>query len=292
VSWRRPLSERLCQAVLRRPFDDELGRKGWLGRFCNAQPHVLCRHTLTIAGWPRLPRALRVAFLSDLHVGSHAGDVARLARIADEAAALAPDLALFGGDYINMQLFGGGRVPPRVVAALLARIKAPLGRFAILGNHDYVYGEVDVAAALTDHGIIVLDHARHTVTVGNHALDIVGLPDAHVVRPQLRPLLDALSPEQPAIVLTHDPVWFKHVPPGPFLTLAGHTHGGQIRLPGIGVLKNSSRAPLRWTHGLIAEEGRFLYVSAGLGTSAIPLRIGVPPEFAVIDINGPDQNAA
>jgi predicted MPP superfamily phosphohydrolase len=252
----------------------------------------VCRHALTIPGWPRLPRALRIAFLSDLHVGSHAGDVARLAAVADEAAALAPDLALFGGDYVNMQLFGGGRVPPRVAAALLARIEAPLGRFAILGNHDYVYGEEDVAAALVEHGVTVLDHDRRAIAVGNHTIDIVGLPDAHVVRPQLRPLLENLSSERPAIVLTHDPVWFKEVPAGPFLTLAGHTHGGQIRLPGIGVVKNASHAPRRWTHGLIVENGRHLYVCAGLGTSGLPLRIGVPPEFAVLDINGPDMNAA
>lgn len=290
MSPRRPPFERLCQAVLRRPFSDDLGRKGWFERFSGAQPHVICRHVLTIPGWPRLSRALRVAFLSDLHVGSHAGDVARLAAIAGETAALAPDLALFGGDYVNMQLFGGGRVPPRVVAALLARIEAPLGRFAILGNHDYAYGEQDITAALVEHGITVIDHDRHAIAVGNHAIDIVGLPDAHVVRPQLRGLLQGLSPQRPAIVLTHDPVWFKDVPAGPFLTLAGHTHGGQIRLPGVGVLKNSSRAPRSWTHGLIVENGRHLYVSAGLGTSAIPLRIGVPPEFAVLDINGPDAN--
>jgi predicted MPP superfamily phosphohydrolase len=205
--------------------------------------------------------------------------------------ALAPDLALFGGDYVNMQLFGGGRVPPRVVARSLARIKAPLGRFAILGNHDYVYGEHAVAAALIDHDITVLDHDRQTIAVGNHAIDLIGLPDAHVVRPQLRPLLKTLSPERPAIVLTHDPVWFKEVPAGPFLTLAGHTHGGQIRLPRIGVIKNASHAPRRWTHGLIVEDGRYLYVNAGLGTSGIPLRVGVPPEYAVLDLNGPDMNA-
>jgi predicted MPP superfamily phosphohydrolase len=248
---------------------------------------VLQRHVLTIPGWPRLPRPLRLVFMTDLHVGSHADDVARLAAIADEAAALAPDLALFGGDYVNMQLFGGGRVPPLTVAKLLTRIKAPLGRFAILGNHDYTYGETEVAAALTDHGITVLDHERHAMTVGNHVIDLVGLPDAHVIRPRLRAVLAGLSSERPAIVLTHDPVWFKDVPAGPFLTLAGHTHGGQIKLPIVGVLKNSTRAPLRWSHGLIVEDGRHLIVSAGLGTSGIPLRIGVPPEYAVLDINGP-----
>ena len=72
---------------------------------------------------------------------------------------------------------------------------------------------------------------------------------------------------------------------GPHLTLAGHTHGGQIRLPWIGAFTNASRAPLRWSLGHVVEEGRHLYVTSGIGTSGIPLRIGVPPEFAVIDVS-------
>ena len=138
MSERRPFSERLAQRVLRRPYGDAQGRKGWLTGLARAQPHVVRRYALTLPGWPRFPRPLRIVLLSDLHVGSHSGDVARHAAIVQEAAALAPDLVLFGGDYVNMQLFGGGRVPPRVVAGLLARIAGRHGRFAILGNHDYI----------------------------------------------------------------------------------------------------------------------------------------------------------
>ena len=83
-------------------------------------------------------------------------------------------------------------------------------------------------------------------------------------------MLASLAPDRPAIVLTHDPVWFKDVPPGPFLTLAGHTHGGQIKLPGLGVVTNASRAPQRWSHGLVVEGGRHLIVTAGLGTGRHP----------------------
>ena len=126
-------------------------------------------------------------------------------------------------------------MPPRVIARLLARIMGRHGRFAILGNHDYIYGEQEVAAALRAHGIAVLDHERGTFTFGKHAIDVVGVPDAHVVRPQAQALLAGLAPDRPAIVLAHDPVWFKDVPAGPYLTLAGHTHGGQIKLPGFGV---------------------------------------------------------
>lgn len=285
MSKSRPFSETVTQRALRRPYDDAHGRKGWLTAFARAQPHVVRHYALTLPGWPRFARPLRVVLLADLHVGSHSGDVARHAAIAREAAALQPDLVLFGGDYVNMQLFGGGRVPPRVVAALLAPVLGRHGRFAILGNHDYTYGERDVAAALQDHGIAVLDHASGSFVFGDHSIDVVGIPDAHLVRPQAKALLAGLS-QRPTIVLAHDPVWFADVPAGPFLTLSGHTHGGQIRLPGIGIVTNASRAPKRWSHGLIVEEGRHLVVTAGLGTSGVPIRIGVPPEFVVIEVTG------
>ena len=286
MSERRPSGERLVRRLIRRPYRDELGGKGWLTRFAHPQPHVLRRYALTLPGWPRFERPLRIAFLSDFHIGSHTGDVARHAAIAEEAAALKPDLVLFGGDYVNSQFFGRGRVPPLVIAALLSRIAGAHGRFAILGNHDYIYGEDDVAAALRAHEIAVLDNASGTFSFDGHQIDVLGLPDAHLVRPQARAALAALTPARPAIVLAHDPMWFKHVPAGPHLTLCGHTHGGQIKLPGLGVIRNASAAPLRWSYGLVVENGRHMIVTSGLGTSFMPLRIGVPPEFVVIELTG------
>jgi uncharacterized protein len=277
---------RLTRAILRPPFRDELGRKGWLAEVSRAQRHIVRRLRLEIGGWPRWRRPLRVAFLSDLHTGSHSDDVARLNAIVDEIAALAPDLVLFGGDYVNMQPFGGGRVPPRTTAAALSRLEAPLGRFAILGNHDYVYGERAVADAFEQHGIPVLDHARRSMRFQDHTIDLVGVPDAHVTRAEAYALLAGLSAERPTIVLAHDPVWFAHLPAGPHLMLAGHTHGGQIRLPGIGVVRTATKAPRRWIHGLIEERGQYLYVTSGIGTSGLPLRWGVPPEIVVLDMSG------
>jgi predicted MPP superfamily phosphohydrolase len=277
---------RLSRALARPPFRDELGRKGWLAEISRAQRHVIRRLHLEIAGWPQWRRPLRVAFLSDLHTGSHSDDVVRLNAIVDDAAALAPDLVLFGGDYVNMQPFGGGRVPPRTIAAILSRLEAPLGRFAILGNHDYTYDERAVTDALENHGITVLDHLRHSVRFQNHSIDIIGVPDAHVTRAEAYSLLTGLSPDKPTIVLAHDPVWFGHLPAGPHLMLAGHTHGGQIRLPGIGIVRTATKAPRRWIHGLVEERGQYLYVTSGIGTSGVPVRWGVPPEFAVLDMSG------
>ncbi len=286
MSERRPFQERVLGAIIHRPFDDETGHKGLLGRFAHAQPHVVRRYELTLPGWPRFTRPLRIAFLSDFHVGSHTGDVTRLATIAKGAAAYKPDLVLFGGDYMNMQPFGHGRVPPRVIAGALSRITGRCGRFAILGNHDYMYGKLDVTRALRDTGIVVLDHGQQSFTYEKHSIDVAGVPDAHVQWLEAKGFLPGLPRDRPTIVLTHDPARFAEVPDGPFLTLAGHTHGGQIKLPVVGVLVNASRAPLRWTHGLVVEGGRHMIVTAGLGTSSLPLRIGVPPEFVIVDVTG------
>src|SRR6201999_4543054 len=125
---------------------------------------------------------LRVVFLSDLHTGSHTGDIPRLAAIVREAAGDRPDLVLFGGDYMNSQFFGGGRVPPGVTARLLAPLQGRHGRFAVLGNHDYMYGEDVVAEALREHGIAVLDHEEASFDFGGHRIGVVGVPDAHLVR--------------------------------------------------------------------------------------------------------------
>ena len=283
MTERRPRKP-LTYALTRPPFRDEVGRK-WFARLLRAQPHVVQTLSLRMPDWPQRSKPLRIAFLSDFHTGCHADDLARLRAIVAEAAAHRPDLVLFGGDFVNMMLFGGGRVAPRAIAAALAGVDAPLGRFAVLGNHDIDYGAEEVRNALRERDIAVLDDERRELRFDGIAIDLLGIPDARVERPTALAALAALA-NRPTLVLAHDPYWFFHLPAGPHLMLAGHTHGGQICLPGIGPLTNMSRAPLRWTSGLIVENGRHLYVTRGLGTSGLPIRFLAPPEFAVLEIDG------
>ena len=143
-AWR----DRLFRALTRPPYRDPEGRKGLLAPFAHPLPHRVRHLQMELPGWPRWPRALRIAYLSDFHAGSHTNDVARFGRIVEEGASYSPDLGLFGGDYVNFIPYGGGRVPPRTVAAILSRLKAPLGQIAVLGNHDRNYGEAEIAEAL------------------------------------------------------------------------------------------------------------------------------------------------
>jgi predicted MPP superfamily phosphohydrolase len=212
--------------------------------------------------------------------------VERIAAIAREAASYTPDLVLFGGDFLNMQTFGGGRIPPVVVARLLAPLRAPLGQLAVLGNHDTEYDAAEVAAALEQNRIEVLNDRRRTIRFEDLPLDIVGLPDTdHRALVPSREIANQ-TPSVPAIFLAHDPVWWTMIQPGLSLTLAGHTHGGQIRFPLLGPLSNASNARLAWSYGLIRENSKIMYVTSGIGTSFIPMRWRAPPEFVILDVSG------
>ena len=266
----RTLLERLAAAVVKRPFTDELGHKGWFERGSRAQPHIVCRLDVLVKGWPRFARPLRIAFLTDFHAGSHTGDVQRLTAILAEAASYSPDLVLFGGDYVNMQYFGGGRLAPRVIAALIARLDALHGRFAVLGNHDYIYGEQDVAVALRDYGVVVLDHERRTLTVDGHLIDIVGVPDAHVIRPSPR-LLAGMKPTRPTLCLA--PIRRGSRSPRRPVPYPRRPHAwGPDQAPRHWRPGERQYRALALDHGLIVEGGRQLYVSAGLGMSGLPIR--------------------
>lgn len=279
----RRLSHRLQKAFMRRlAFEDHDGEKGPISRYFLAPRHVLNAVTVQVAGWPT-ESVLRIAVLADLHLGSHAGDVPRLQGIVEEVNALSPDLILLPGDFVNAMLWGRGRVPPERVAELLAPLTAPLGIFAVIGNHDRDLDGPRVERALEAHGVSILENKMARILSGGVEICILGLSDARSGKPDLS-LLEKLSESNPTLILTHDPVLFGKLPRGPHLMVCGHTHGGQIKLPIFGVLTNASEAPLRWTAGLIEENGRRLFVSTGLGTSGLPLRLGVPPEIALLTV--------
>ena len=115
---------------------------------------------------------------------------------------------------------------------------------------------------------------------------VVGLADEQTRQPDIDKAFSDLIGDEPILLMAHDPATFAAVPKGNSLTLSGHTHGGQFRFPFIGPLVNSSSAPLRWTLGHVVEDGRHLFVSSGLGTSVLPLRINCAPDICFLTICG------
>jgi len=245
---------------------------------------VVRRLTLALPAWPGALDGLRVGLLGDLHAGvPHAGreTIARwVATMNDEA----PDLVALVGDYADAHPYFGGRLTPEQVAGELAALRAPLGRYAVLGNHDWRTFGVRAWTALESAGIPVLENASVAVETRGRRLHVAGLADMRWRRPDVARALRDIPSGEPVVLLAHDPDLFPEVPERVALTLAGHTHGGQIAIPLLRRLIVPSRHGERYVSGHVAEHGRHLYVTTGLGTSGAPLRLHAPPELVVLEL--------
>jgi len=233
------------------------------------------------APW-QAPAGLKVAVAADWHLSTQSlwrvTSAERAARIVDQINAARPDVVLLPGDF----LAGSGEDEDFAIedmAAVLGRLKAPQGVYAVLGNHDWWHDGERIARALTAQGIRVLENA--SVRLPGHALWVVGIGDDSTghSRPELA--LAGVPPGAPTLVMMHDPFSFAAMPPTKGLVVAAHTHGGQISLPGLGALVVPGRAPREWAYGWIAHQGRRMYVTSGLGVSILPVRFNMRPEWVL-----------
>ena len=242
-------------------------------------------HTIQLEDWP--PTAeLRVALLADIHTGSPFNGLGRLHRIVEATNGQNPDLVLLAGDFVIHGVLGGSFVSPGEIAQVLANLQAPLGVFAVLGNHDNWLGRKAVTDALTSARIRVLEDQAIPISARGLDLWLVGLGDEWTSRPDIPSVLEGVPETALTIAFTHNPDLFPRIPSSVDLTLAGHTHGGQVSLPLVGPLVVPSRYGQRFAAGHIQEEGRHLFVSPGLGTSILPVRLGVFPEISLLRIAG------
>lgn len=248
------------------------------------------RHvTVESAQWRGPP--LRIGVISDTHVAAPHTDVARIERLVARMNGQRPDVVVLLGDY------AGGHEP----AAMRARpeqseilrgveafrgLSAPLGVHGVLGNHDSWYDDAAISAALTRAGVTVLDNRAERIARPGGAFWLAGLADMHSPRepPLVSATLRQVADDAPVVVLTHWPDPFVEVPDRVALTLAGHTHCGQVNLPVFGRLVHASRMSERWACGLYDEGGRKLFVTGGVGVSILPVRFRAPPEIAVVTL--------
>lgn len=252
---------------------------------------------LSLPGWGVRP-PLSICVIADLHAGEPWMSLGRVRQIVGAANALAPDLHVVLGDLPAHHAFITGHVAMRDVADALAELEAPFGRHAVLGNHDWWDDEMalrtrrgppiirrlleDAGVPVLANGAIRLPHGDGVWLVGTDSTLAYGhrQPGADNLLSALAPLND----DAPAILLAHEPDIFPRVPTRVALTLAGHTHGGQVRVFGHSAVV-PSRYGNRYAYGLVEEGGRSLVVSGGLGCSMLPVRLGVPPELTVIRLS-------
>lgn len=238
---------------------------------------------------PRWPsgRPLSIAVIADLHAGGPNVGIDRVREVVALANGLNCDLAVLLGDFFATHAFVTTRVPHDDWARELARLKAPLGIWAILGNHDWWFDIAGVRRALANHRIPVLENDAVLVGTGRDKFWLAGLGDQIAHRlgdgnfrgvDDLPGTIAKIRGDEPAILLAHEPDIFPQVPDRIALTLAGHTHGGQIRIPYVWPRWVPSAYGARYAYGHVVENGRHLIVSGGIGTSRVPMRLGVPPE--------------
>ena len=254
----------------------------WMLHIASSMP--VERHTTVAVDWPAgvSKRPIRIALISDTHVSGPDNEPLRMRRIAHAVNAARPDIILLGGDYLSYDKPFGRRYYVQDAIAPLGKFRAPLGVVAVVGNHDFWRGTNRAARrALEEHGITVLvNDAVRRGPLGIGGVDDLykGAPDAAGTFAKMRAVGGI------PILLAHEGDLFADPVDTAALTLSGHTHCGQVSLPVIGPLWVPSRLGLRYACGRYDERGRTLIVGGGVGTTALPIRLGAVPEYWIITL--------
>jgi predicted MPP superfamily phosphohydrolase len=262
------------------------------------------RYALTPPRWPaNLP--LEIAVIADIHACEPYMPAARVKRVCDVANALKPDLTVILGDFNGGHNFATAPVLPSQWGEAISGLRAPLGVYAILGNHDWWHGALprirannvaEISQALKDAGVALMENDAIKLTHLGQPFWLVGLGDQLAYRVGHRRYrgaddvdlaLSRVTDDAPVILLAHEPYVFHRVPDRVSLTLCGHTHGGQVDLPIIGSPVAARRFGANHVYGHAVEDGRHMIISAGLGTSSFPVRFGRPPEVVMISLGSP-----
>jgi predicted MPP superfamily phosphohydrolase len=189
---------------------------------------------IVVPAWPDACNGKRIAILADLHVGSPYKGLDSLKILVNDVNNEAPDLILLPGDFVIHGVVGGSFVTPEKAAKILTDLHAPMGVYAVLGNHDWWLDPDRVQKALENNNIIVLEDKSRYITSGKCQLRLVGISDFWEGPHDIEPAMSKVKPGEHVLAFTHNPDVFPELPAKIALTIAGHTHGGQVYLPGIG----------------------------------------------------------
>jgi predicted MPP superfamily phosphohydrolase len=247
---------------------------------------IVRRVEIVSEDWHGAP--LTIAAIGDTHVGSPHVDAARMGRIVQRVNELHPELVVLLGDYVGGHAPARARSPAENQEILggvgtLAALVARYGKVAVIGNHDSWYDRQAITTALQEAGAAALWNRNIVIRRSGGAVVIAGLADFDTGAPDFAAALDGAPEGADTIILSHSPDPFAQMPRGPALMLAGHTHCGQVTIPLVGRPFTPQRNP-RYACHLIEENGRRMYVTAGIGTSKLPVRFLNPPEIVLITI--------
>lgn len=237
-------------------------------------------HRVAVPFLPEALRGLRVAQLSDLHRSELTPD-RLLHRAASLANAACPDLIVLTGDFVS-------RSPADIepCARIVSGLRARLGVYGILGNHDYVAGAKAVERALAHAGVEMLINRGVRL---EHDLWLAGLDDSRRGRPDVARTFSGIGPQEPILALTHNPAVAERFSDRACIALSGHTHGGQILLPILTARAVRRIGAEHYRAGWYTVGKVQLYVNRGLGRVGLPLRLFCHPEVSVFTLEPAQQ---
>ena len=257
---------------------------GIYGFFIEPNRLVLRQETIQIDNWPKELTGLRIALIGDIHTGGPFINEQKLRKIVDLTTQQKPDLIVLLGDYMSPNSWHSHRVEPEITAAVLKDLRAPLGVYSILGNHDWWYDGEKVRRALEANGIRVLDEEVAEVKWRDSSFWLIGFADLWTRPQHIQETIRKVPEGAITIGLSHNPDIFVHMPRTMPLMLAAHTHGGQVNLPVIGTPITPSYFGPRYTADHVFENDHHMFVTTGIGTSILPVRFRVPPEIVILTI--------
>lgn len=252
---------------------------GCLGYGAVVRDHVeISRVPMKIANLPAEFIGMTIAQLSDLHHGLYTG-LDYLNRCVEIVNHLKPDLIALTGDFTY-----GGKAYVGPCAELLRNLKAAVGVYAVLGNHDYYVGAAHVARALREAGCKLLIDAQDRLEKRGSTLCLFGVDDLYYGDTDVERLVRDVPKVSPKIVLAHNPDFIEEFAVKQQyidFMMSGHTHGGQIRLPVLGAPHLSSTTGQRYAMGLNHNGSMQIYTTRGIGTVLLPSRFDCPPEIVL-----------
>jgi predicted MPP superfamily phosphohydrolase len=247
------------------------------------EPGFLTENIQTKNKWPY--KSIKIVFFSDLHAGAPHIDEKYLINLVERINSHSADIVLIGGDLLINGVVGGKFMEIGRVVQYLKKLKAPLGRYVVFGNHDWWNDSDAIRKELVLNGFVVLENESQLIDVGNdQKFNLIGIGDRFTNHSDPIKAFSQISEKYPSIVFMHDPASLFEIKNQFFLALAGHTHGGQVFVPGVGAIITPTDAPKAWAKGWTEFELGSLYVSQGIGTSILPVRFNASPEFLILSL--------
>jgi hypothetical protein len=241
------------------------------------------RPTLPLPNLPAEFEGLRIAFLTDIHNGPRT-TLETITAVVRTTLSLQPDLILLGGDFSSREA-----KYIRPCFEILDSLSAPLGVFSVLGNHDYWHGLEETRAGMRRASIVELTNRGLWLTRRSSRLWLGGVDDLWCSKPDVSAAVGEATLTDAVILLSHNPDIAETMTDRRVgLMLCGHTHGGQMIVPGMRNPFIPSRYGEKYSHGLVEAPTTTVYVSRGLGLSGLPVRYNCPPELTLLTLTAPN----